>query len=176
MTRKDSILIVIILSLGIFIGVMFRGCGKVNPQVNVIPENVIADHKIDSLEKLLVNTKPSHDSLVVSTKTVYRYIQVYHNQHDTLTKLQVDTLVTDCGKLALQSLRNDSIHSANESLLKAVIVIQRSEIDTCNSDWQKLEKQIVKDDVKIKRNRKIAWISSGIAVAEGAVIYLLTKK
>lgn len=176
---------------GLFIGIacfimgvimMFglKDCRRPVPKpITTIIENVAAEQKVRELTVKLAKQdsliKHSKVEIYETIKTVNKYIYIWKQQHDTLTVSQVDTLIITCDSLAIQSERNDSLHQQKETTMGNIIVIQKSEIDTCSSGYSNLALQNAKLQKKVKNNRKIAFVEGSFIVLENTLLYLLHK-
>jgi len=127
-------------------------------------------NKLDSLLKV--------KSTQVSTTSngVIQYVTIYRTKHDTIEKLiACDSLASYAESLVKKCYEQDSLHIEKEIALSGAIDQIQLGLDTCQKSYDDISKNYENQKDKTVRNRRIAIVSSSIAVVEGLIIILLLK-
>ena len=84
----------------------------------------------------------SHDTVMYRVKVVTETIREYRTLHDTIMRLMAcDSIVKHCEILAVECVRNDSIHTVQTSELKQIVTKQDTVIQFQASDIEHLKRK-----------------------------------
>ena len=84
----------------------------------------------------------SHDTVMYRVKIVTETIREYRTLHDTILRLQAcDSMAKECELLAIDCVKNDSIHTVQELELKNIVTKQDTVIELQGYDIDKLRQK-----------------------------------
>lgn len=179
-----AIIIIVFATLLIAIGgFAFNGCGyhvinsssKIDSIINSDKKKADSIARVveERIRQIQLQRAIVHDS-IIKTKSI---INNYYSTTDTIEKIRdCDSIIIQYFFLERSYLVNDSLHTLNEDEMKTAIRFLNNAIDTAQYQIKKLTSENDKLKTKLKRNRKITFVSSTVAVVEGGIIYLLIKK
>lgn len=84
----------------------------------------------------------SHDTVMYRVKIVAETIREYRTLHDTILRLQAcDSMAKECELLAIDCVKNDSIHTVQESELNSIVTKQDTIIELQGYNIDKLRQK-----------------------------------